>query len=247
MKLRCFLFLSLCLGALNAQVISTKDSLRLLQEQVRSIELMNLGVCMPMKDFGKHEKSTTSGFAIPGLKLDAGFNIQMYKHLGVKTMVQWQNNQLDKTKYKKDLKAENPANSYTISSTGWNNISLFIGVFNNFNIGEHYHIQPFILGGFNFGISPGVEVTVLDSLQLSSVITQKRAHAWNFCYGGGLDIKADLPNDFQFVFGVNGFYTDLKFNGVRIENTLKNSVYNFDIFQPIQTLGFKVGVAKVLR
>jgi hypothetical protein len=247
MRSRYFIFLLLCFGSLGAQVISTQDSIRLLPEQIRSIEILNIGACMPVNDFGKHEKSSTSGFAVPGIKLDAGFNIQLYRHLGIKSMLMWQNNQLDANKYKKDLKAENPANSYTISSGGWNNFSLFIGVYNNFNIGKSFHIQPYILGGFNYGISPDVEVTVLDSLQFLSNISQKKGHAWNFCYGGGLDLKVDVANDYQFTFGVSGFYCELKFNGVRVENSFKNSVYYFNAYQPIQTLGFKVGVAKVLR
>jgi hypothetical protein len=227
-------------------VISTKDSLRLLQKQIRSFELLNVGVSMPINDFGKHEKDSTSGFAIPGIKLDACFNIQLYKHLGIKSMVMWQNNQLDKTKYKKDLTTENPANSYTISAGGWNNFSAFIGVFNNFNIGKSFHVQPYILGGFNYGISPSIELTVIDSLQFISNISQKRGHAVNFCYGGGLDIKADLSNNFQLNFGVSGFYSDLKFNNIRLENSFKNSVYEFKIHQPIQTLGFKIGFTKVI-
>ncbi len=247
MKLRHFICVLLCVGSLRSQVISTKDSLHLLQDQVLSIEILNIGAGMPMKDFGMHEKSSTSGFAVPGLKMDAGFNIQMYKHLGIKTMVMWQNNQLDETKYKKDLTAENPKNTYTISSGGWNNFSLFIGVFNNFNLSENVHLQPFILGGFNYGFSPDVDVTVLDSLGFTSNISQKRGHAWNFCYGAGLDMKVDVANNFQFTFGINGFYTDLKFNGVRVENSFKNSVYVFDAHQPIHTLGFKVGIAKTLR
>ena len=88
------------------------------------MEILNIGASMPFKDFGDREKSTTSGFAIPGIKLDGGFNIQLYRHLGIKSIVMWQNNQIDETKYKKDLKAENPMNSYTISSGGWNNFSI---------------------------------------------------------------------------------------------------------------------------
>ena len=246
MKLKYFI-LALCFSALKSQVISTNDSLRLLQKQIRSVEILNIGACMPMSDFGTHEKKSTSGFAVPGIKLDAGFNIQLYKHLGIKSMITWQNNQLDETKYKKDLTSENSKNTYTISSGGWNNFSILIGVFNNFNVGEKFHLQPFILGGFNYGISPNINVRMIDSLGFSSDILQKRGYAWNFCYGGGVDVKIDLSNDYQFSFGVSGFYCDLKFNSIRVENSFKNSVYTFNIRQPIQTLGFKVGIAKLLR
>jgi hypothetical protein len=244
---RLFISSFLLLGILKAQVVTTNDSVRLLQKRVLSVELLNIGASMPFKDFGDREKSTTSGFAIPGIKLDGGFNIQLYRHLGIKSIVMWQNNQIDEAKYKKDLKTENPVNSYTISSGGWNNFSVLIGAFSNFNVGTSYHIQPFILGGFNYGSSPNVNVVVSDSLQMISTISQKRGHAVNFCYSAGIDLKADLDNNFQITLGVNFFYTDLKFNNIRVENSYKNSVYEFIAYQPVQTLGFKIGIAKILR
>ncbi len=232
---------------MQAQVISTKDSLRLLKTRILSWEILNLGAAMPINDFGNKDKSSTSGFAIPGVKLDGGFNIQLYKHLGIKSQVMWQNNQINETKYKKDLIAEDPANSYTISSGGWNNFGLLIGVFGNFNMGSDVHLQPFIMGGFNFGLSPNVEVTVLDSLKMTSHISQKRGNATNFCYGGGLDLKIDLINGLQFITGVNAFYCELKYNGIRVENSYKNSIYEFNALQPVQTLGFKLGIGKIIK
>jgi hypothetical protein len=245
--IRVLILIIILSSSLQAQVVTTNDSVRLLQKRVLSAELLCVGASMPFKDFGDREKSTTSGFAIPGIKLDAGFNIQLYKHLGIKSSVMWQNNQIDQTKFKKDLEAENSANSYSVSSGGWNNFSILIGAFSNFNVGSSYHIQPYILGGFNLGFSPKVDVIVSDTLEMISSITQKRGHATNFCYGAGIDFKADLDNNLQFIVGVNGFYSALKFNGIRVENTYKNSVYEFTAYQSIQTLGFKIGIAKILR
>lgn len=225
----------------------TNDSLRLLQNRILSIEVLNIGASMPYFAFGNHEKNMDAGFAIPGLKFDVGFNVQLYKHLGIKSQIMYQNNQIDEYKYKKDLTAEDPANSYTISSGGWNNASAMIGAYGNFNLSKNCHLQPFILGGFNYGISPKIDLTVSDSLEMLSEIKQKRGNAFAFCYGAGIDLKADLENDFQLVIGVNYFYSALKFNKVRLENSYKNSVYDFIIHQPVQTFGFKIGVAKVLR
>ena len=101
MILRCFIATLLSFGMLNAQVVPTKDSIKLLQKPITSFELPTIGASMPINDFGRKDKSSTSGFAIPGLKMDVAFNIQLYKHLGIKSMVMWQNNQLDETKYKK--------------------------------------------------------------------------------------------------------------------------------------------------
>lgn len=244
---RIFIFVFLISSAVKAQVVTTNDSVRLLQKRVLSVDLLSIGASMPIRDFGDREKSTTSGFALPGIKFDAGFNIQLYKHLGIKSTLMWQNNQIDENKYKQDLKSENAVNSYSISSGGWNNFSIFIGAFTNFNVGSSYHIQPYILGGFNLGFSPKVNVTVSDSLEMISTISQKRGHATNFCYGAGIDFKADLANDLQFVVGINGFYCELKFNGIRVENTYKNSVYEFTAYQAVQTLGFKVGITKTLH
>jgi hypothetical protein len=223
------------------------DTSKLLKKKITSIELINIGASMPISDFGNHEKSATSGFALPGIKLNMGYNIQLYKHLGIKSLLQFQNNQIDDYKYKKDLLAENPVNSYTISSGGWNNLSALLGAYANFNLGDSYHLQPYLLFGFNYGMSPTIDLTVSDSLKTLSTITQKRGHAIAFCYGAGLDMKADLTNNFQLTIGVNYFITDLKFEKIRVENSYKNSVYEFIVYQPIQTLGFKVGLAKTLR
>lgn len=233
-------------GTLAAQV-PTNDTNKLFQKRISSIELVNIGTSMPHSDFGNREKSGTSGFAIPGIKIDAGYNIQLYKHLGIKSMLMYQNNQLDDYKYKKDLLAENPANSYTISSGGWNNISILIGANANFNIADSYHIQPYLLLGFNYCISPDINVTVSDSLKAISEIVQKRGHAFAFCYAAGLDFKADLSNNFQFNLGLNYFNADMKFNKIRVENSYKNSIYEFIVYQPIQTLGFKIGLIKILN
>lgn len=223
------------------------ETSKLLQKKITSIELINIGASMPISDFGNHEKSATSGFALPGIKLDVGYNIQLYKHLGIKSLLLFQNNQIDDYKYKKDLLAENPVNSYTISSGGWNNLSALLGAYANFNAGESYHLQPYVLFGFNYGMSPTIDLTVSDSLKMLSTITQKRGHAIAFCYGAGLDMKADLTNNFQLTIGINHFLTDLKFEKIRVENSYKNSVYEFIVYQPIQTLGFKVGIAKILK
>lgn len=235
------------MGTIKAQVVSTNDSLRLLQKRILSIEILNIGASMPYYGFGNHEKSMDGGFAIPGIKIDAGFNIQLYKHLGIKSMLLYQNNQIDEYKYKKDLTAEDPANSYTISAGGWNNTSVMIGAFGNFNLSKTCHLQPYILGGFNYGISPKIDLTVSDSLKMISEIKQKKGNAIAFCYGIGMDVKADLENNFQFVVGVNFFYSALKFNKIRLENSYKNSVYDFQVYQPVQTFGLKIGIAKLLR
>lgn len=205
-----------------------------------------MGSSMPINDFGSKDKSATSGFAIPGFKLDMGFNIQLYKHLGIKSQLMWQNNQLDETKYKKDLLAENTANTYTISSGGWNNYGIFIGVFGNFNLSSNAHLQPYLLGGFNFGTSPLIKINAIDSLGSNFIITQYSKLAMNFSYAGGLDLKLDIDDSFQFITGVSAFYCELKFNNIRVDNT-SNSVNKFNILQPVQTLGFKIGIAKILK
>ena len=238
-------FLITC-GTLVAQV-PTNDTGKLFQKKITSIELINIGASMPFSDFGNREKSATSGFAIPGIKLDAGYNIQLYEHLGIKSMLMYQNNQMDDHKYKKDLIAENPVNSYTISSGGWNNISALFGANANFNLGESYHVQPYLLLGFNYCISPNIDVTVSDSLKTISTILQKRGQTTAFCYAAGLDFKADLVKNIQFTLGFNYFNTDLKFNKIRVENSYKNSVYEFSAYQPVQTLGFKIGLVKILN
>jgi len=245
MLFRLAIFLLLLSGCLFAQVPT--DTSKLLQKKITSVELLNIGASMPFSDFGNHEKSATSGFALPGIKLDVGYNIQLYKHLGIKSLIQFQNNQIDDYKYKKDLLAENPVNSYTISSGSWNNLSGLLGAYANFNAGESYHLQPYLLFGFNYGTSPTIDLIVSDSLKALSTITQKRGHTIAFCYGAGFDMKADLSNSFQLTIGINHFLTDLKFEKIRVENTYKNSVYEFMVYQPIQTLGFKVGLAKIIR
>ncbi|MDZ4664564.1 MAG: hypothetical protein SGJ15_06785 [Bacteroidota bacterium] len=247
MILRFFISLFILSGILKAQVVPTNDSARLLQKRVLSIEIANIGASMPYFGFGNHEKSMDGGFAIPGIKIDAGLNIQLYKHLGIKSMLLYQNNQIDEYKYKKDLMMEDPANSYTISSGGWNNTSLMIGSFGNFNFGKTCHLQPYILGGFNYGISPNIDLILSDSLKMISDIKQKRGNALAFCISAGMDLKADLENDFQFVVGVNFFYSALKFNKIRLENSYKNSIYDFPVYQPVQTFGLKIGIAKILR
>ncbi len=85
MLIRLFIFLFLLSGITKAQVVSTNDSIKLLQKRILSIEIVNIGASMPFIDFGNREKSTDGGFAIPGIKLDAGFNIQLYRHLGIKS------------------------------------------------------------------------------------------------------------------------------------------------------------------
>lgn len=247
MLLRLFIFVFLLSGAIKAQVVPTNDSLRLLQKRILSIEILNIGASMPYFGFGNHEKSMDGGFAIPGIKIDAGFNIQLYKHLGIKSMLLYQNNQIDEYKYKKDLIVQDPANSYTISSGGWNNTSLMIGAFGNFNLGKTCHLQPYLLGGFNHGISPNINLILSDSIKMISEIKQKKGNALAFCYSVGMDIKADLENNFQFLVGVNFFYSALKFNKIRLENSYKNSVYDFQVYQPVQTFGLKIGLAKILR
>lgn len=228
----------------HAQVVPTKDSLRLLNKRVLSWEILNIGASMPINDFGSKDKSSTSGFAIPGIKMDAAFNIQLYKHLGIKSEVVWQNNQLEKTKFKKDLKNEDPTSSYTVTASGWNNFGIFIGAFGNFDLTKECHLQPYILGGFNLGISPEVNVTVLDADTITSQIKQFKGTATNFSYTGGFLLKFDIARHFQFVTGVSAYYCELKFNGIRIENSRTNAVNNFDILQPVQTLGFKLGVVR---
>lgn len=240
------LILLLIIAKLSAAQVPT-DTTKLLQKKITSFEVLNIGASMPIADFSASEKLSKSGYALPGIKLDAGYNIQLYKHIGIKSVLLFQNNQIDDQKYKQDLLADNPVNSYTISSGGWNNISALLGAFTNFNLAKSYHIQPYLLLGFNYGSSPNIDLTVSDSLKAISTINQKRGHALAFCYGGGLDVKADIIKDFQLTVGVNYFNTDLKFDKVRLENSYKNSVYEFTIFQPIQTLGFKVGIAMILN
>ncbi len=244
---RLFITLLLFTSILKAQVVPTHDSLRLLQKRILSIELLNVGASMPYFGFGSHERSADAGYALPGIKIDAGLIIQLYKHIGIKSQLMYQNNQIDEYKYKKELTAQDPANSYTMSSGGWNNTSILIGAFGNFNLGETCHLQPYVLGGFNYGISPNIDLTVSDSLKMLSDIKQKRGHAFAFCYSVGMDIKADLEKDFQLIVGVNFFYSALKFNKIRLENSYKNSVYDFQVYQPVQTFGLKVGIAKILR
>jgi hypothetical protein len=243
---KCVLIAFVFCAGLKAQVVPTHDSLRLLNQRIISWEILNIGAAMPISDFGSKDKSSTSGFAIPGIKIDAGYNIQLYRHLGIKTQLIIQSNRIDQTKYKKDLRAENPANSYTISSGAWNNFAFHIGVLGNFNLTSKVHLQPFLMGGFNMGTSPLIKINVLDSLGSSSLITQNTKIAANFSYSGGMDLKIDIAPHFQFTTGVDAFYSDLKFRNIRVDNT-NNSVYEFTIVQSIQTLGFKAGITMLLN
>ena len=78
------------------------------------------------------------------------------------------------------------------------------------------------------------------------MIKQYSKLATNFSYAGGFDLKLDIDKYFQFVTGVNAFYCELKFNNIRVDNTY-NSVNKFNILQPAQTLGFKLGISKILN
>ncbi len=223
------------------------DSIKLFPK-IKSIEL-NVGVTNSTGGFNRlvPGNSETSAFALPGIKLDAAYNIQMYKHMGVKAMLVYQNNQIDDKRYLRDLISKNPLNSYSMSAGGWNNIAAMLGVFGNFNLGKHVHFQPRFCFGFNYGLSPKIDLTVSDSLKNVSVISQKHGNAVAFSFLLGTDFKIDLAKKYQLLFGFDAFSSDLVFQNIRVENSSTNLVTFFTAHQSVGTLAFKIGICKIIN
>lgn len=238
-------FILLFLIAFNALYSQVNgDTTNILQKRILSAEL-SFGGSLPFGSFSKRVKNeSNSGFANPGIKLDASVNYQIYKNLGIKSMVSYQNHGIDDLKFKKDLILENPSNSYTIQSSAWENTSVLFGAFANFNADEAIQIQPKVLLGFNYGRSPVIDLTVSDSTKALSQIKQYSGNAFAFCYVLGLDLKLKLLERTQLLLGGDVFNSDLVFESVKVENKTALNTTTFRIKQPIQTFTIKFGVCR---
>ncbi len=226
----------------------TLDTSNILPKKIISVDFLNIGSSFPIGSFSKRIKTgENSGFANVGIKLDAAFNYQIYKNLGVKSMLIFQNHQIDDYKYKKELYAENAANSYTLNTRGWTNISALFGAYAKFNVDENLSIQPKILLGFNYGISPIINLTVEDSSKTLVNIRQDKGNAFAFCYILGVDFNISLINNYHLLLGFDSFNSDLFFEDVKVKNITYNNNSEFKFKQPIQTLGFKIGIGKIIN
>lgn len=224
------------------------DTNNILPKKIVSVDYINFGASFPISSFSKRIKSTeNSGFATVGIKLDAAINYQFYKNLGIKAMFIYQNNQIDDYKYKKDLYAEAPLNSYTISSKGWNNFSALFGAYANFKLDDNMYFQPKILLGFNYGTSPVIDLTVSDTSKKTFLIEQQRGQALSFCYVLGFDFKLELVKNYYMLFGFDSYNADMYFDGVNVKNINDGTESKFKFKQPIQTLSFKVGVGRTFN
>lgn len=221
------------------------DTNNILPKKIFSVDYINSGASFPIGSFSKRIKtSENSGFATVGIKLDAAINYQLYKNLGIKAMLIFQNNQIDDYKYKKDLYTESSSNSYTISSKGWNNFSALFGAYAAFKLDDNTFFQPKILLGFNYGTSPVIDLTVTDTSKKTFVIEQKRGRAVSFCYLLGFDFKLNLIKNNYILFGFDSYNADMYFERVKVKNLNAGNESEFKFKQPIQTLSLKVGVGR---
>lgn len=226
----------------------TLDTSNILPKKIISVDFINVGSSFPIGSFSKRIKTgENSGFANVGIKLDAAFNYQIYKNLGVKSMIVFQNHQIDDYKYKKDLYAENTVNSYTLNTKGWTNISALFGAYAKFNVDENLSVQPKILLGFNYGTSPIINLMVEDSSKTIVNIRQEKGNALAFCYIIGIDFNVSLVKNYHLLIGLDSFNADMFFEDVKVKNLTYNNNSEFKFKQPIQTLGFKLGIGKIIN
>jgi len=233
----------LALQFLKAQ--NQLDTTNILPKRIISVDYLCLGSSFPIGSFSKRIKtSENSGFANPGLKLDAGFNYQIYKNLGAKAMLVFQNHRMDDFKYKKDLYLENAINQYTIQAGSWMNVSGLFGAYAIFNLDDNFSIQPKVLLGFNYGLSPDINLKIIDSSKVEMNVLQNRGHSFSFCYLLGIDAQIKLINKYYVLIGCDSFNTDLFFENVKVKNLTYGNQAEFKFKQPVQTFGFKLGLGR---
>ncbi len=221
------------------------DTSNILPKKLISVDFLSVGSSFPYGSFSKRIKSSeNSGFANTGLKLDFGFNYQVYKNLGVKSMLVFQNHKIDDYKYKKDIYSENALNQYSITTGSWTNISGLFGAYAIFNLDENLSLQPKILLGFNYGTSPYINLLVEDTSNVVMKIKQEKASALSFCYLLGLDATISLVKKYYLIIGIDSFNADMFFDKVQVKNQTYGIASEFKFKQPIQTISFKMGFGK---